>query len=403
MPCSAALRWLTRLLPAPAPAALPWRERMRSCFGALLGIAFTGAVTHVLSGPGANIPMLVAPMGASAVLLFAVPASPLAQPWSIIGGNVVSATLGVACASWIHDPLQAAAVAVAAAICAMFALRCVHPPSGAVALTAVLGGPTVHALGYRFVLAPIALQSVALLGSAIVYHALTGHRYPHTARTAGSINSTNGANASHFAPDARAAFTRADLDAVLSSRTEWLDVAPDDLEALLRALQLQTYARSFDELTCADIMSRNMISVGATMPASTAAQMLQRHGVKALPVTDLTQQVIGIVTRADLGGSERRGGFVRLWHSMTRGRSRSEPTVATLMTAQVRTVRTDTPLAELVPLFAEHGHHHIPVLNHETGQLAGTVTQADVIAGLYRRPNHRAEQAQSPVADRRAA
>jgi CBS domain-containing membrane protein len=190
---------------------------------------------------------------------------------------------------------------------------------------------------------------------------------------------------------------------VLRNRTEWLDVAPDDLEALLRALQLQTYARSFDELTCADIMSRNTVSVSATMPAATAAHMLQRHGVKALPVTDLAQRVIGIVTRADLAGSERRGGFVRRCRSVIGRRSGSKPKVATLMTAQVRTVRTDTPLAELVPLFADFGHHHIPVLNHETGQLAGMVTQADVIAGLYRRPDHHAEQAQPRAADRRAA
>ena len=96
---------------------------------------------HVLLGSAANIPLLVAPMGASAVLLFAVPASPLAQPWSIIGGNLVSATVGVACASWIADPVGAGALAVALAICAMFALRCVHPPSGAGERSSVLISP----------------------------------------------------------------------------------------------------------------------------------------------------------------------------------------------------------------------------------------------------------------------
>src|SRR5258706_10586585 len=104
---------------------------------------------HVLLGPAAaNIPLLVAPMGASAVLLFAVPASPLAQPWSIIGGNLVSATVGVACAALIGNPVHAAALAVAVAVGAMFALRCIHPPSGAVALTAGLGGPAGHAMGF---------------------------------------------------------------------------------------------------------------------------------------------------------------------------------------------------------------------------------------------------------------
>jgi CBS domain-containing membrane protein len=121
----AVFRWLSGFLPG--PIAVRWPERLRSCLGALLGIAFTGGTMHVLLGPAASIPLLVAPMGASAVLLFAVPASPLAQPWSIIGGNLVSGTVGVACASWIADPVGAAALAVALAICLMFALRCVPP------------------------------------------------------------------------------------------------------------------------------------------------------------------------------------------------------------------------------------------------------------------------------------
>src|SRR5580658_6441418 len=199
----AVVRWFSSFVPS--PIAIRWPERLRSCLGALLGIAFTGGTMHILLGPAASIPLLVAPMGASAVLLFAVPASPLAQPWSIIGGNIVSATVGVACASWITDPVGAAALAVALAICLMFALRCVHPPSGAVALTAVLGGPAVHALGYRFVAEPIALQSAALLVAAIVYHAATGHRYPHVAHQGAGKRAAG----SPAAP--REGFTRADL------------------------------------------------------------------------------------------------------------------------------------------------------------------------------------------------
>src|SRR5471030_191501 len=142
---SALARWLLSF--SPSPVALGWPERFRSCLGALLGISFTAGVMHVFLGNTAFIPLLVAPMGASAVLLFAVPASPLAQPWSIIGGNLVSATIGVTCAQVVADPTLAAALAVALSIAGMFALRCVHPPSGAVALTAVLGGPVIHALG----------------------------------------------------------------------------------------------------------------------------------------------------------------------------------------------------------------------------------------------------------------
>jgi CBS domain-containing membrane protein len=135
---SALARWFLSF--SPSPVALGWPERFRSCLGALLGISFTAAVMRVFLGENAFIPLLVAPMGASAVLLFAVPASPLAQPWSIIGGNIVSAIMGVACATWITNPIDAAPIAVARSIGAMFAFRCLLPPSGAVALTAVSCG-----------------------------------------------------------------------------------------------------------------------------------------------------------------------------------------------------------------------------------------------------------------------
>lgn len=380
---------------APSPIGLAWRERLRSCVGALLGIAFTGTITHVMFGSGANIPMLVAPMGASAVLLFAVPASPLAQPWSIIGGNLISATLGVACASWIPDPLIASALAVGAAICAMFALRCVHPPSGAVALTAVLGGPAVHALSYRFVIEPIALQSAALLGAALVYHALTGHRYPHSAPTTAQTKPTIAGHGPGF--------TRGDLDAVLKNRSELLDIAPDDLEGLLRALQLQTYTRSFSELTCADIMTRGTVAVSPDADVATARGMLRRHGAKALPVTDATQRVVGIVTRADLGDNQTTNSCINVWHNAFGRHRTDESRVVAVMTQKVCTVAASMPIADLVPLFAHCGHHHLPVLDDHTGELAGMVTQADLISGLCRRPNPPAQEMPHQRSPRRAA
>jgi CBS domain-containing membrane protein len=107
-----------------------------------------------------------------AVLLFGVPASPLAQPWSIVGGNLVAALIGVTAAHWIPSPLIAAAVAIGVTLSAMSSLRCVRPPSGAVALTAVLGGPHILALGYGFVLVPVGLNSLLLTLGAIVYNTL---------------------------------------------------------------------------------------------------------------------------------------------------------------------------------------------------------------------------------------
>lgn len=147
------MHWLHGLLPR--PIAVDRAERLRACLGALVGIFATGLVSTWILGPTSVLPMLIAPMGASATLVFGLPSSPLAQPWSVIGGNVISAAIGVACARWIGDPALAAPVAVAASIGAMFALRCLHPPGGAVALGAVLGGARVQAQGFQFALSPV--------------------------------------------------------------------------------------------------------------------------------------------------------------------------------------------------------------------------------------------------------
>ena len=385
---SNALNWISSFIPA--PIAVKWQERWRSCLGALLGIAFTGGSMHLLLGSAANIPLLVAPMGASAVLLFAVPASPLAQPWSIVGGNLVSATIGVTCASLIADPILASALAVALSICGMFALRCVHPPSGAVALTAVLGGPVVHALGYAFVLEPIAVQSVALLFAAIVYHAATGHRYPHAA---GRQNQGNAGTAADQA--SRSGFTRADLEAVLKRRSEMLDIDPDDLESLLRETQLQAFSRTFNELTCADIMSRHVVTVAPDTRAAAAWDLLKSNHVKALPVTDPSHKLVGIVTRADLidkrtfGKLSTVASYVDGW---LRRDSLSTPTVGSVMSTEVCTVGAASPITELVPMFANYGHHHIPVLD-AAGQVVGMITQVDLISGLYRQTFTKNKQA----------
>lgn len=366
---------------APAPVTLPWRERLRSSFGALFGIALTGGVAHWLGGPAAAVPFLIAPMGASAVLLFAVPASPLAQPWSIMGGNLVSATVGVTCALAIANPVLAAATAVAVAIAAMFALRCVHPPSGAVALTAVLGGPVIHTLGYGFVLEPVALQSALLLCAALVYHAATGHRYPHAP-----------AQPAKAGAPAQAGFSRADLEALLRERDELLDIDPADLEALLREAGIRAYARTFGEVTCADVMTHDVVSITPRTTVREARRLLRRHDVKALPVTDDAGRVAGIVTRADLmneRGGARTGRL--LASSVVRRlspRARLGETVRTLMSAPVRTVAATMPIAELVPLFAGRGHHHVPVVDADQ-RLTGIVTQADLISGLYRQTQMR--------------
>lgn len=219
-------RYHAMMIAVPADRAM--RDRLISGFGALIGIIATGLLVRGLIGAGAHLPLLIAPIGAAAVLLFAVPASPMAQPWALLGGNIVSAVVGVSVARLGGDPIFAAGLAVGGAIAAMALLRCLHPPGGAVALTAVLGGPAIHASGYGFVIAPVGVGTVLLLAMAWAFHRFSGHSYPHVAEPA---------------PAQSDDFSREDLAKAIADYPDILDVAVTDLEQLLHAAEQNAVVR----------------------------------------------------------------------------------------------------------------------------------------------------------------
>jgi len=221
------IAWLKSFRPEPVGADP--RERLRGSVGACLGLVMTGLILRLTLGTGSAMAPLLAPMGASAVLLFAVPASPLAQPWSVVGGNLVSALIGVTCWRLIPDPVPAAGAAVCLSISAMFALRCLHPPSGAVALTTVLGSQAIHDLGYRFLLAPLGINTLLLVAMALIYNNATGHRYPHRAAVR---------------PSLRFGLHPEDLDDILDHQSELLDISRDDLLTLFDEMERRARLRA---------------------------------------------------------------------------------------------------------------------------------------------------------------
>ncbi len=114
-----------------------------------------------------NHPMILASTGASAMLIFGLPHSPVSQPWNLVGGHTISAIVGVTCYQLVSIPLVASSLAIPAAMLLMHYLKCMHPPGGATAVTAVVGGTVVHELGYAFVLIPVFFNSVILLSVAM--------------------------------------------------------------------------------------------------------------------------------------------------------------------------------------------------------------------------------------------
>ena len=375
--------WWQALLPA--SASVSQRERWRAAFGALLGILATGLASALLIRSPVTALLLMAPMGASAVLLFGVPASPLAQPWAIVGGNLVAALIGVACAKLIAAPFPAAAAAIFFSIAAMFALRCLHPPSGAVALTAVLGGAEVHAAGFGFVLAPVALNTVLLLATAVLYNRATGRPYPHAqqAEAAHPHRTADGR------PTERLGFTAGDLQAALKDYDQVVDISLDDLEGLFHRTEMNAFQRRFGDTRCAAIMSRDVVAVEFGTELAEAWALMQAHAVQALPVLNRARHVIGIVTRSDFlrhaALHDQRSIAIRLRAFLLRTphtHSDKHEVVGQIMTARVATALETRPVVELVPLMADVGHHHVPIVDAER-KLVGMVTQTDLVAALY--------------------
>lgn len=359
----------------PAPVLVDSRERWRAAIGAGIGILLTAVLSRWLGGPASA--WIVAPMGASAVLVFCVPASPLAQPWSVVGGNVLSALAGIACGLWIPDRALAGATAVALAIGLMFALRCLHPPGGAMALLAALG----PSHSFELALFPVLVNALLLSLAGMGYNSLTGRRYPHPPATPRPATAK-------AEPGLR--FSSADLDEALAHYNQVLDVPRDDLEALLQDAEMASYRRNLGETRCREIMTPDPLYVVFGTPLQEAWTLMQKHDIKALPVTDRVRRIVGIITRADFirhAGLETHLGLGRRLRDLLRTSQAvhsDKPEVAgQIMTRKVRVAGQNRHVVELIPLFAEGGHHHIPIIDDEQ-RLVGIITQSDLVRSLYR-------------------
>lgn len=150
-----------------------------SWVGAFLGIATVAFITYnVLDKTG--LTMIIGSFGASAVLIYGAIKSPLAQPRNLIGGHILSALIGVTSYLLFHSHLWfAAAMSVATALALMHASNTLHPPGGATALIAVIGGESVHKLGYFYAVIPTAAGASAMLLVALLVNNIPrNRRYP---------------------------------------------------------------------------------------------------------------------------------------------------------------------------------------------------------------------------------
>lgn len=363
---------LKRLNWLPAAPHMSWAERRHSVLGAIFGLTLSAWLCHLFFGQ--MLLWFIAPMGASAVLLFVVPSSPLAQPWSVFGGNVISAVVGVTCLLWLPVPLWLlAGLAGGLAIAAMLLCRCLHPPGGAVALTAVLSGTAVRQMGYEFVLTPVAINSALMVLAAIGFNRLVGRQYPHRQVTRPSPHQTT-----DRLPTARTGFDLQDLKQAFEQHDGFLDIGAQDLEQLFSAAKAQAFERRYQSYRrCEDLMSRDVLSVQLTTSLTDALQFLQQHQLTTVPVINSEQQLQGWLSLADF--LLLREQVVHVLQPETDYWARQ---VCDVLQFDTAAVRSEQPMTDLVSLFSDTGLHQVAVTDGQDC-LLGVITQSDLIAAIY--------------------
>jgi CBS-domain-containing membrane protein len=230
-------------------------EKLVSAIGSAVAIFCVFCIMSY-SLPAAAAVGVIASMGATAVLLYAVPHGPLSQPWPLIGGHTISAVIGVCCARSISSPALATAIAVGLAIGVMYQLKCIHPPGGATAFTAVMGGQAVHELGFYFVLYPVLLNAVAMLLLAMaINYPFAWRRYPAFL----ILRADNDRPDNETVPDEMHENV---LDAI-RSLDSFVDVSEQDLLYLIRTIakNVETNGNGKHTVQCRDASDRWLVPV----------------------------------------------------------------------------------------------------------------------------------------------
>lgn len=360
-------------------------ERWRSALGALLGLALTAALVAVLPSAGLDR-FLLAPMGASAVILFALPLSPLAQPWSVLGGYLMATLSALLCAWLLPHEVLGAALAVGLTIWLSARLRCLHPPSGALAILIVFD----HHRQPEHSAELIALASTnvvcIVLAALLVNKLILRRSYPHC-----RVSAQVAAQAVEARPAVSVGLAHPDLAAALQKVDSFLDIQDKDLLGIYRDAVEHAFVRHHG-LRCADVMRRDVPVLEFASELQESWNQLRDGRCATLPVLDrFNKRLLGVVTANDFLRQidattviSLPGQIRRLLRRTTDVASEKPEVVGQIMKPNPLFVAAETPLAELVERLIGTGVSEVPVVD-ERQRYLGMILQADLIAALYQR------------------
>lgn len=368
----------------PAMGFVGTGEAFRSSFGLLVGMALLAIVLQPTAQAFSETLVMIAPFGASAVLLFALPNSPLAQPFSAVFGNMISAFVGVALLHLTRDALSLAVLAPPLAVLAMQLTRSLHPPGGAVALTVALAPDRALALGWLYPILPVALGTLILVVIASFYGSLTGRRYPFRQPAGGTETAKE-----DIPPLDRIGVSRLELAQLLQDFRQSANIGVEDLARLIAATDILAASHQTDRLPLSEIMSRDLVTVAPQTSLHQVAEIFRQRGFTSLPVVSQEGQYLGVIFQIHLirkGLEEAQRSASRFSRAMGRLMNRDlarVPTAADVMDQDLPSLPPDAALEAALPLLARGPNDAVPIL--EDGRILGIVTRTDLIAALARR------------------
>jgi CBS domain-containing membrane protein len=357
--------------------AMGWPKGMdvaRAGIGAGVGLLLAGLALR-----GLGLGWLIAPFGASAVLVYAVPNSPLAQPWSVVMGNTLSALVALAVLAALPQVDWVVPLAVGLAIAAMLAARALHPPGGAVALLVALGGTVdwVQTMG------PVLLGSGLLVGIGILWNSAVGRTYPFRQPAQPGPHGTTDPT-----PEARIGLDPVALAAILEEYRQSANLGVADLARLVGAAEQAAAARRMEGFTAADIMSRDLVTVGPDAPLAQVADLFRTRGFTSLPVVS-DGHLLGMIFQIDLIRRAREDAFrqhqslIRAFAHLIDNHRKRPPKAGEIMETGTPRITPETPVGAILPLLSDGGAEAVAVVDGP--RVVGIVTRTDLVSALAQR------------------
>lgn len=165
--------------PAPAPSPLVLAV---TTLGGFVAMGAVSAISVLSYGHDDGFLAIVGSYGAVMVIMFGAPASPLAQPRNVLGGNLIATVVGVGSRVWIADNMGSIGFALPFAVALSFFLMSlvgmVNPPAGGTAAICVISSPEITQAGWKLVVTTSLYSVVFILVTCITINLLPGQSYP---------------------------------------------------------------------------------------------------------------------------------------------------------------------------------------------------------------------------------